>query len=104
MTVKTKAKTVVVAPKPEHVPALRALWRTVPEHYKAQAWRFVRIFAGALITAVVALGPGHITVAAVVALIPGALEVAWRQFRPALTASQVDSAPGATIVPDEVGD
>lgn len=91
-----------------HVSALRSTWRSTAEQYKAQAFRFLRLF-------VLTLGPQlaqqylstghlpHLNRAFITAVVVPALEVVWRQLHPALTASQVDTAPGAAIIPTEVG-
>ena len=91
------------------VAALRSTWRKTAEQRAAQLWRFLRLFGGALVAQVVAqvVANGgdlskisHLDQKAVVALLVGAGEAAWRQLHPAMTASQVDSAPGATITAD----
>jgi len=46
-----------------------------------QGWRFVRLFVPVFIGEVAVL-PGPVTEKALLALIPGALEVAYRQWRP----------------------
>ena len=109
----TAAKRVAVRPKPEQVAALRSTWRTTTQHRIAQAWRFLRLyvftFAGQVLVQVVttALAGGvdvtQLDRKALVALVIPAAEVVWRQKHPALTAAEADSAPGVTIVPDEVG-
>ena len=92
-----------------HVVALRSTWRSTAEHYKAQAFRFVRIFLGVAVSqALASLATGTSPLSsfdrkAVVAFLVPIAEVTWRQLHPALTASEVDTAPGATIVPSEVG-
>lgn len=94
------------------VTALRSTWRTTAEQRAAQLWRILRLFllalAGQVIAQLTANGfdldkISHLDQKAVVALLIGAGEAAWRQLHPALTASAVDTAPGATIVPEQVG-
>lgn len=91
------------------VDALRATWRKTAEQRAAQLWRFLRLFISALVAQIVAqvVANGgdlnkisHLDQKAVVSLLVAAAEAAWRQFHPALTASQVNTAPGATITVD----
>lgn len=104
-----RAKTVVVVSKPQHIDALRKTWRKSAEHKAAQVKRFFSALGAVLIAQLVgdfASGRDPLTHftdlrTAWYYLLPFAL-VAWRQLHPAMTASQVDSAPGATIVPSEV--
>ena len=93
------------------VQALRSTWRATAEQRATQAWRFLRLALIALIGQVFAQLAAnnfdldkisHLDQKAIVALLVGAAEAAWRQLHPALTASAVDSAPGATIVPAQV--
>lgn len=105
-----EAKAVQSASKPDLVNNLRATWRKSAEHKTAQ----IKRFAGALVAVVaaqlvadVSTGKNPLahftdTRTAWYFLLPFAL-VAWRQVHPALTASQVDAAPGVTIVPEQVG-
>lgn len=100
---------VLVASKPEHVDALRRTWRKTREHYQAQATRFFGIFFGLLgaqimgniITGKPALPHFTSWHELQLYLVPLAV-VAWRQFHPQLGAKQADSAPGVTIVPNQV--
>jgi len=94
------------------VSALRSTWRVTAEQRATQAWRFLRLaliaLAGQVLAQLTANGfdldkISHLDQKAVVALLVGAAEAAWRQLHPALTASAVDTAPGATIVPEQVG-
>jgi hypothetical protein len=94
------------------VAALRSTWRTTAEQKATQAWRVLRLFllalAGQVIAQLTANGFDlekitHLDQKAVVALLVAAGEAAWRQLHPALTASAVDTAPGATIVPTQIG-
>ncbi|MCW2545374.1 MAG: hypothetical protein JWM40_2926 [Frankiales bacterium] len=103
--------TVAVTPKPDAVPALRSTWRSTAEQKASQGWRILRLFLVALTGQVLAQLTAngfdldkisHLDQKAVVALLVAAAEAAWRQLHPALTASAVDTAPGATIVPAEV--
>lgn len=89
------------------VDALRSTWRKTAEQRATQAWRFLRLagiaLAGQVLAQLTANGfdldkISHVDQKAVVALLVGAAEAAWRQLHPALTASAVDTAPGATIV------
>lgn len=103
------AKTVAVVSKPQHVPALRSTWRKTREHYRAQLFRFLSIFGGLLIAQNIndfiankPLFSGVTDRRALLSYLVGVGYVAWRQFRPSMTAGAVDSAPGATIVPAEV--
>jgi hypothetical protein len=106
----TSAQVVQAASKPELVDQLRATWRKSAEHKAAQVKLFVSSLAGIVVLQVVSdLAAGktpfstvHDTRSLWFYLAPFVL-VAWRQLHPALTASQVDSAPGATIVPTQVG-
>lgn len=84
------------------VAALRKTWRGTREHYSEQVKRFLRIFAGTLVPQLLALDFHHVTRSALLALIAPAAEVTWRQLYPALGAAGVDTAPGATIVPEQV--
>lgn len=107
-------KTVTVAAKPQAVPALRRTWRKTAEQRVAQLWRFVRLyvftFAGQVLIQVVSTAvAGGVDITkldqkALAALLVPAAEVVWRQKHPALTASAVDTAPGATLVPDQLPD
>jgi hypothetical protein len=105
------AARVVVSSKPHLVDKLRSSWRTTGEQRAMQLWRFLRLtvttLVGELFAQLVAngfdlTGLSHIGQKAAVALVVGAAETAWRQLHPALTASAVDSAPGATIVPAQL--
>lgn len=103
------APAVKVVSKPELVANLRSTWRKSAEHKAAQVKRFVSALAAVVLAQVlsdVAAGKTPFTTvhdlrSAWFYLLPVVL-VAWRQLHPALTATQVDSAPGATIVPAEV--
>lgn len=101
---------VVAASKPQMVNDLRKTWRKSAEHKAAQAKRFVSILIGVFVLQVGGDIGAHKNPFAALHngrdllyyLAPFAF-VAWRQYHPALTASQVDSAPGVTIVPEQVG-
>src|SRR5689334_4295560 len=83
------------------VAALRSTWRTTAEQKAAQAYRVLRLFVIALAGQVIAQLTANgfdLDQKAVVALLVAAGEAAWRQLHPALTASAVDTAPGAAIV------
>lgn len=96
--------------KPDLVAHLRKTWRGSAEHKAAQVKRFVYSLAGVVglqLVSDAASGTDpltHFTDAktAWYYLLPFAL-VAWKQVHPSLSASEVDSAPGVTIVPDQVG-
>ena len=108
MTAPTSA--VVASSKPALINELRSTWRASREHKVAQVKRFVSALVGVVALNVVSdisankdpLAHVTDTRTAWYYLLPLAW-VAWRQLHPALTASQVDSAPGATIVPAQVG-
>ncbi len=92
------------------VPAIRSAWRTRAGQLGAQAARFLRLVVAAAVTQVLAslaTGGGaldHLDRKALVALLIPAVEVAWRQYHPAVTASDVPSAPGITAAgTDESG-
>lgn len=94
---------VQVASKPDLVLNLRATWRKSGEHLAEQVKRFVRLTALAAFPAVGDLiAGGKFDYRTLYAFIVPFAEVAWRQVFPAMTADSVDSAPGVTIVPDEV--
>lgn len=103
------AQVVQVASKPELIDQLRATWRKSAEHKAAQVKLFLSSLVGIVVLQAVSdLAAGktpfstvHDTRSLWFYLAPFAL-VAWRQRHPALTASQVDSAPGVTIVPEQV--
>lgn len=98
------AQTLTVAQsKPDLQAQLRATWRKSREHYWEQAKRFVRIYLGVLMPQLLALGFGHLTRSALIALAAPAIEVAFRQWYPALGAKAADQADGVTIVPEQVG-
>ena len=88
-------------PKQAVVAHVRGSWRKSAEQRAAQAWRFARIALAALTTQVLAQlaangfdGVTHLDQKAVVALVVGAVEAAWRQLHPAMTASAViDATP-----------
>lgn len=96
--------------KPQHVNALRATWRRTRQHYQAQAIRFFGILGGLIggkIAAAILAGQsnpfdGLVTAHDWVMYLVPVVVLAWRQFRPQLGAKQLDAAPGATIVPDQL--
>lgn len=102
---------VVAASKPEMVDNLRKVWRKTAEHKAAQVKLFLSTLGGLLVLQVLSDATAGRTPFSSIHdlrdlwfyLAPVVL-VAWRQYHPALTASQVDSAPGVTIVPDQVSD
>lgn len=97
---------VVAQSKPEQISNLRATWRKTGEHAAEQLARFVRLFVLAGIPVVVDFlvkGSGHFDWETLLfALVPVG-ETVYRQVFPALGAAKADSAPGVTIVPDQVG-
>lgn len=108
-TIATSAAVVQAASKPELVDQLRATWRKSAEHKAAQVKLLLSSLVGIIVLQMVSdLAAGKTPFSTVhdirslwFYLAPFVL-VAWRQLHPALTASQVDSAPGATIVPAQV--
>lgn len=96
--------------KPQHISDLRKTWRKSAEHKAAQIKRFVSAMAAVLMANITGDLVAHKDPlthftdlrTAWYYLIPFAY-VAWRQVHPAMTASQADSAPGVTIVPEQVG-
>lgn len=102
--------TIITGSKPNAIDALRATWRKTQEHYQAQALRFFGILGGLLggkVTSEILDGkaPFHNLITAhdwLMYLLP-VVVVAYRQWKPALGAKALDSAPGATIVPEQVG-
>lgn len=108
MTVATVA--VVTGSKPEHIKALRATWRRSAEHKAAQIKRFVYAMAAVVSANVVGDIETHKNPLAHFTdlrtawyyLIPFAY-IAWKQVHPSMSASEADSAPGVTIVPEQVG-
>lgn len=100
---------VVVASKPEHVADLRRQWRKSAEHKAAQIKRFVYAMGAVVASNVMGDVMAHKdplahftdTRTAWYYLIPFAY-IAWKQVHPSMSASEADSAPGVTIVPDEV--
>lgn len=97
------------------IKALRKVWRSSAEHYRAQVVRFVLILGGLLVAQAVTdisqnqpLNHGITDTRSLLSYLVPVLYVAWRQVHPSLTASQVDSAPGtvttATIPEDEPQD
>lgn len=90
--------------KPLAIPALRATWRSSAEHLAEQLKRFVRL---TVLSALPALSSvifaQHFDAKTLLAFIVPIAEVAFRQVWPALGAAGADSAPGVTIVPEQVG-
>ncbi len=84
------------------VPAIRTAWRTRAGQLAQQAARFARLIVAAVVTQVLAslaTGGGaldHLDRKAIVAVLIPAIEVAWRQYHPTVTASDVATAPGIT--------
>jgi len=76
---------------------------------EAQAVRFVRLFAAALLAQIIALmSVSHITtwragVSLVVSAVVGALEVAWRQFFPVVRADAIAYAAREQAPPAGMG-
>lgn len=96
----------VARSKPDLVKALRATWRKSAQHTAEQLARFVRLTVMAAVPSVVDLiakGPKHFDWYTLLMVIVPFGETAWRQVFPALGAAKVDEAPGATIVPEQVG-
>jgi hypothetical protein len=95
---------VSVANKPGSVAALRNTWRKSAEHGAEQVKRFLRIFAFSAVTPLLdlILKGSHFDKATLVVLLVPVAETAFRQAFPALGAQSADSAPGMTIVPDQV--
>ena len=86
------------------VRALRSTWRKTAQHVIEQVARFVRLTILAAIPSIVNLiSGGKFDWRTLLAFILPFAEVAYRQVFPALGAAAVDAAPGATIVPAEVG-
>jgi hypothetical protein len=87
-------------------PAIRAAWRRWYGQTAAQAARFGRLFGvlavpvllHAVVTGSWSLSAGYTSL--LVLLAPTA-EVAWRQAHPAVTASQIEAAPGVDAVPTD---
>lgn len=102
--------TLTPTPASPAVKALRKTWRKSREHYQAQVIRFLSLLGGLLAAQAVNDIQHHHRIFSEITdanslftyLVPVGY-VAWRQVHPALTAAQVDSAPGATIVPEQVG-
>jgi hypothetical protein len=101
--------TTPVTSKPALVGALQATWRASTEHFIEQVQRFVRLTVvsaiPALVSAITAatVKGDHFDWRTLLALVVPFAETAYRQVFPALGAAKVDTAPGATIVPAEVG-
>jgi hypothetical protein len=106
----TKVGLVAAESKPDQIEALRKTWRATAEHKRAQVVRFFSTMAGVLAIQVggdlmahkdpfAALHTGR----DLLYFLGPVAYVAWRQMHPALTAAQVDAAPGVTIVPSQVG-
>lgn len=111
MTVATLPPAVVVAvSKPHAIGALRSRWRRTAEHWRAQAFRFFGILGGIIGSKMLGdVLAGHSPFQHLVTfhdwelyLLPFVV-IAYRQWRPSLGAAAVDSAPGVTIVPEQVG-
>ncbi len=95
----------VTGSKPEAVKALAKTWRKTAEQLAEQAWRFLRLMLFASVVPILDLiveGSEFDPRTLFVTLVP-VFEGIYRQFQPALSARKVDSAPGATIVPEQVG-
>lgn len=99
-----------IGSKPQAIAALRVVWRQSAEHKIAQVERFVSAMVGVFLLQVggdiaahknpfAALHTGRDLIYYLLPFV----WVTWRQLHPAMTASQLDSAPGATIVPQQVG-
>jgi hypothetical protein len=95
---------VVAASKPEHIKALTKTWRKSAEHLAAQIERFIILTVLAAIPSLssLLLG-GKFDWHTLLAFIGPFAYTAYRQVVPQMSAASVDSAPGATIVPDQVG-
>src|SRR4051794_21315439 len=100
----------ITGSKPELQTQLRDTWRKSAEHKAAQIKRFISALVAVLTLQLVGDVTAHKNplehftdaTTAWYYLIPLAY-VAWRQIHPSMTASEIDSAPGATIVPEQVG-
>lgn len=99
-----QAGLVAAQQKPELVSHLTSTWRKSAEHMAAQIRRF---FILTLLAAIPSLSDllsgGRFDMKTLFAFITPFAYVALRQVNPELGAAQVDSAPGVTIVPDQVG-
>lgn len=99
---------VTAVSKPDMINNLRSTWRSSAEHGAEQVKRFLRLTVvaaiPAVVSAIVAATTAHTTFdwKTLLALIVPFAETAYRQVFPALGAAAVDSAPGVTIVPDQV--
>lgn len=91
--------------KPEAIGALRSTWRKSGEHAAEQVKRFLRLFILSSIPALVSVlsSGSHFDRKTLLAILVPIGEAAYRQVFPALGAAAADSAPGVTIVPDQVG-
>lgn len=90
--------------KPHLVGDLRATWRKSGTHVREQVIRFLRLtFIAAQPTLLPFLFAGKFDKTTLLAFLVPVLEVAYRQFFPALGAKAADDTPGVTIVPDQVG-
>lgn len=90
--------------KPTPVQALRATWRKTGEHAAEQGWRFLRLLVLASIVPVTDLiFAKTFSATTLLAVVVPIGEGLFRQKYPALGAAAADSAPGVTIVPDQIG-
>lgn len=97
--------TVDIGSKPHAVDHLKATWRKSAEHLREQVLRFLRLFAFAAVVPLLDLivqGPSKFDWASLFAALIPVFETTYRQFQPAMSAGGADSAPGVTIVPDQV--
>ena len=96
---------VAAVSKPDQIANLRNTWRKSGEHLAEQLKRFVRLTVLAAIPAAGSLlFSKHFDTQTLLAFILPFAETAFRQVFPAMGAASVDSAPGVTIVPDQVAD
>lgn len=101
--------TVAVSSKPQHIKDLRRTWRKSSQHKVAQVKRFLYSMAGVVSANIFGdlesnRNPlAHFTDVRTswYYLLPFAY-IAWKQVHPEMGASEADSAPGVTIVPNEV--
>lgn len=104
-----KTGLVATGSKPHLIDGLRKQLRQTAEHKQAQVKLFLSTLGGILMLQVlsdVAAGKTpfesvHDVRSLWFYLVPFGL-VAWRQIHPAITASQIDSVPGVTIVPSQI--
>lgn len=98
------AELALTGTKPGLTNALADTWRQSAEHLAEQVSRFVRLTVLAAIPSLWNLAAGgKFDSKTLLAFILPIAEVTFRQVFPALSAKNADSAPGVTIVPQQVG-